>query len=211
MMSLAPEASKTCFGITLGAGRAFPMRQSKPHKSPFMGFPKCRVNIIIEYADGTKQKVSTDESWKLTANGPIRANNEFDGEEYDARMELGDWSVVGYDDSKWIWSKRTDIPMAELIGQPAPNMRVLNTLKPKSINTISDGRYIIDFGQNMAGWIQMKVRGNSGDTIRIKFAEKLNPDGTLYLANFRDALSEDIYVCNGNEIPRLSRYSRILW
>ncbi len=199
MMSLAPEASKTCFGIALGAGRAFPMRQSKPHKSPFMGFPKCRVNIIIEYADGTKQKVSTDESWKLTANGPIRANNEFDGEEYDARMELGDWSVVGYDDSKWIWSKRTDIPMAELIGQPAPNMRVLNTLKPKSINTISGGRYIIDFGQNMAGWIQMKVRGNSGDTIRIKFAEKLNPDGTLYLANFRDALSEDIYVCNGKE------------
>ena len=98
MMTLAPEESVSCLGIVLGTGRAFPMRQSKPHKWPFMGFPKCRVNVIVEYADGTRQTFATDEKWALSVSGPIRANNEYDGEEYDARMELGDWATVGYDD-----------------------------------------------------------------------------------------------------------------
>ena len=197
-----PVDTAACFGIVLGTGRAFPMRQSKPHKWPFMGFPKCRVNIVVEYVDGTKQTFATDEKWMMTNAGPIRANNEYDGEEYDARKELCGWASVGYDDSKWMKAERSAIPMAELIGQPAPNMRVLSTIKPVSMNSIGNGRKILDFGQNMAGWIQMNVRGKAGDTIRIKFAEKLNPDGTLYLANFRDALSEDIYVCNGKEEGR---------
>lgn len=190
---------KACLGIVLGSGRAFPMRQSKPHKWPFMGFPKCRVQVIVEYADGKTQHITSDESWRLTANGPIRANNEYDGETFDARMALGNWAAVGYDDSKWMKAERTDIPMAEVIGQPAPNMKVVRTVKPVTIKPLGANRHIIDFGQNMAGWVKMNMRGKAGDTIRIKFAEKLNPDGTLYLDNFRDALSEDIYVCDGKE------------
>ena len=190
---------EACLGIVLGTGRAFPMRQSKPHKWPFLGFPKCRINVVVEYSDGTTQNFTTDEKWKLTAQGPIRANNEYDGEEYDARHDLGAWATVGYDDSAWMKAERTDIPRGELIGQPAPNMHVVTTMKPVAMTPLPDGRRILDFGQNMAGWIAMNVRGNAGDTIRIKFAEKLNADGTLYLDNFRDALSEDIYVCNGKE------------
>ena len=202
MMTLAPEESVSCLGIVLGTGRAFPMRQSKPHKWPFMGFPKCRVNVIVEYADGTRQTFATDEKWALSVSGPIRANNEYDGEEYDARMELGDWATVGYDDSHWMRAERTSIPMAELIGTPAPNMKVMSTVPAVSMRRLDSGQYIIDFGQNMAGWVRMNVRGNAGDTIRLKFAERLNADGTLYLKNFRDALSEDIYVCNGRENGR---------
>lgn len=200
---------KACLGIVLGNGRAFPMRQSKPYKCPFMGFPKCRINVIVEYVDGTQQTFSTDEKWLLTANGPIRSNNEYDGEEYDARMILADetgnpnaWAKVGYDASKWQKAERTDIPQAELIGQPAPNMTAVK-YEPSADQEIKlmphNGNTIVDFGQNMAGWVQLKMHGNAGDTIRIKFAEKLNPDGSLYLDNFRDALSEDVYVCSGKE------------
>ena len=202
MTALAPQPSTSCIGIVLGAGRAFPMRQSKPYKCPFMGFPKCRVNIIVEYADGTKQKFCTDEKWSITANGPIRSNNEYDGETYDARLELGEWATTGYDDKEWMKAERTDIPLGEVIGQPAPNMQVVKTIKPVSVTRAGKLCHIIDFGQNTAGWIKMNMRGKAGDTIRVKFAEKLRADGTLYLDNLRDALSEDIYICNGKEEGR---------
>ena len=81
-------------------------------------------------------------------------------------------------------------------------MKVMSTVPAVSMRRLDSGQYIIDFGQNMAGWVRMNVRGNAGDTIRLKFAERLNADGTLYLKNFRDALSEDIYVCNGSENGR---------
>lgn len=191
-------AKKTAIGITLGNGRMFTMRQHKPSKSPAFGFPKCRINIIVEYADGSTQRLTTDDSWKVTADGPIRANNEYDGEEYDARKELGMWKTVGYDDSKWLKVDRADIPYGALRGQMTPNM-IQEKLDIKPVVNIVNGKTIVDFGQNISGWISFVPKGKEGDTIKIKYAEKLNPDGTLYTDNLRDAISEDIYICNGKE------------
>ncbi|MBQ5605997.1 MAG: family 78 glycoside hydrolase catalytic domain, partial [Prevotella sp.] len=132
------------------------------------------------------------------AEGPIRANNEYDGEEYDARMELTGWTEVGYDDSKWLKAERAEIPYGALRSQMTPNMTE-EKLNIKPIVTNVNGKTIIDFGQNMAGWLSFVPRGNAGDTIKIKYAEKLNADGTLYTENLRDAISEDIYICNGKE------------
>ena len=186
---------KTCLGIALGNGRYFPMQQHKAYKIHTFGYPKCRINVIVEYADGTTQRLQTDDKgWKVTTNGPIRANNEYDGEEYDARMEMKGWSEVGYDDSKWLNVERTDIPQAYLRAQMTPGMKVLQQIQPASINGS-----IVDIGQNIAGWLKVRVRGQKGDTIRIVYAEKLNTDGTLYRENFRNARSTDIYICNGEE------------
>ena len=184
-----------CLGIVLGNGRYFPMQQHKPYKIHTFGFPKCRINVIVEYIDGSTQRLQTDvKGWKITADGPIRANNEYDGEEYDARMEITGWSEVGFDDSSWLKAERTDIPQAYLRAQMTPGMRVLQQITPQSLKG-----NIIDIGQNIAGWLKVKVRGQKGDTIRMVYAEKLNADGTLYRDNFRNARSMDIYVCNGDE------------
>ncbi len=160
----------------------------------------------MEYTDGTTQRLQTDDKgWKITADGPIRANNEYDGEEYDARKELLGWNWVGYDDSKWQNAERTDIPQAYLRAQMTPGMKVLQQIQPQSLKG-----NIVDIGQNIAGWLKVKVRGQRGDTIRIVYAEKLNAtphsdqrsenaDGTLFRENFRNARSTDIYVCNGEE------------
>ena len=189
------HTSNICLGIVLGNGRLFPMQQHKPYKIHSFGYPKCRINVIVEYTDGTTQRLQTDDKgWKVTANGPIRANNEYDGEEYDARMEMRGWSEVGFDDSKWMKAERTDIPQAYLRSQMTPGMKVLQQINPQSLN----GR-IVDVGQNIAGWLKVRVRGQKGDTIRIVYAEKLNNDGSLYRENFRNARSTDIYVCNGEE------------
>jgi alpha-L-rhamnosidase len=184
-----------CLGIILGNGRYFPMQQHKPYKIHTFGYPKCRINVIVEYTDGTTQRLQTDDkNWKVTAEGPIRANNEYDGEEYDARMEMTGWSEVGYDDSKWLKAERTDIPQAYLRAQMTSGMKVLQQIQPASIKG-----NIVDIGQNIAGWLKIRMRGQKGDTIRIVYAEKLNADGTLYRDNFRNARSTDIYVCNGEE------------
>lgn len=188
-----------CLGIVLGNGRYFPMQQHKPYKIPVFGLPKCRINVVVEYEDGTTQRLQTDDKgWKVTANGPIRANNEYDGEEYDARMELTGWSEVGYDDSRWLKAERTDIPTGQLRGQMTPGMSVRSTRAPQSVVN-RDTSAIVDLGRNLAGWLKVRVRGQRGDTLRIVYAEKLNADGTLYRENFRNARSTDVYVCNGDE------------
>lgn len=190
---------KSCVAIVLGNGRQFPMRLEKAYKTPFFGYPKCRINIRIDYEDGSHDVWATDPTWRLTYDGPIRANNEYDGEEYDARHELAGWTRVGYDDSRWQAAERCAVPEGTLRPQPTEGMTEQVYGHPHSLTRSQDGRVVIDFGQNMAGWIGFIPRGRAGDTLRIRYAEKLNADGTLYRDNLRNALSEDIYVCSGRE------------
>ena len=192
-------SQKSCLGIVLGNGRLFPMQQHKPYKIPVFGLPKCRINVIVEYEDGSTQRLQTDDKgWRVTANGPIRANNEYDGEEYDACMELDGWNEVGFDDGAWLNAERTDIPTGQLRGQMTEGMTVCSTVQPRMVSR-HEASAIVDMGQNMSGWLKVRARGQKGDTIRIVYAEKLNADGTLYRENFRNAYSTDVYVCSGHE------------
>lgn len=185
--------SVTAIGITLGNGRFFAPRQDKPYKNNTFGLPKCRMNLILEYEDGSTQRLVTDETWRVSANGPISANNEYDGEQYDARKELGAWTMPYYDDSQWMQAERSAIPTGTLRGRVTPGMKATGPIRP----TDHIGSTILDFGQNLAGWVSLAPKGKAGDTIRIRYAEQLNEDGTLYTDNLRDARSEDIYICNG--------------
>lgn len=189
-------------GVMLGNGRYYTMRQHyKPYKIPTFGYPKLRLNLIIEYADGRTQRVvTTEKGWRLTADGPIRSNNEYDGEIYDARKELGDWTCVDYDDSSWLEPQRVAIPYGTLRGNRAPNMRVMKRLSAVRVERFGR-RHIVDFGQNMAGWVRIRLRhGREGDTIRIRYAELLKDGGReLDVENLRHSRSTDYYICNGRE------------
>ena len=205
------QKNKGCLGVILGNGRAVPMRYAKHSKCPFFGFPKCRVELLVTYADGKTQRLSSSEkTWKATAEGPIRSNNEYDGEVYDALMEMGGWSEVGFDDSRWQQAELAEVPIGALYPQTAKNQRAtalsgqeMRILRPGAAASCSAGdggkTVVMDLGQNIAGWISLRVRGEKGDTIRIKYAERLNADTTLYVDNLRDAETEDVYICNGNE------------
>ena len=193
-------SEKNAIAIKLGNGRMFPMRQEKAYKTTFFGYPKCRINVKVEYEDGKTDTWSTNNTWKLSFEGPVRSNNEYDGEEYDARKEdaLLGWNLAGFDDSKWRYAERCAVPEGTLTAQPMEGMEEKPYGHPVSMTQRHD-TLIVDFGQNMAGWIGFNVRGRQGDTIRVKYAEKLKADGSLYLDNLRNAISEDIYVCNGKE------------
>jgi len=161
---------ENAIGVTLGNGRFYTMRQNyKPYKIPTFGYPKLRLNLILEYTDGSKETISTNTSWKLTTEGPIRSNNEYDGEEYDARKELENWTQNGYDDKNWMPAQRVSIPSGTLRAQMMPGMKVMDTLKPSSIKKLGD-KYILDFGQNMAGWGRFRIKGQAGDNLRFPLA-----------------------------------------
>ena len=198
---VTPQLQKeNAIGVTLGNGRFYTMRQNyKPYKIPTFGYPKLRLNLIVEYMDGSKETIATNASWKLTTEGAIRSNNEYDGEEYDARKELGNWTQSGYDDKGWIAAQRVSIPSGTLRAQIMPGMKVMDTLKPVSIQKLGD-KYILDFGQNMAGWVRFRIKGEAGDSIRLRFAETLQANGELFIRNLRDARSTDTYIVSGREV-----------
>ena len=205
VINVMPELqkkSKQCLGVILGNGRAVPMRYSKHSKCPFFGFPKCRVELIVTYADGRTQRISSSEkTWKATAEGPIRSNNEYDGETYDARRELRGWDMPGYDDSSWLQAERTALPQGTLRGAMMPGMKVVRTLRPVSVARTDDGRWVVDMGQNMAGWLRVRIGGGhkEGDSVVIRFAEKLDDKGCVWTENLRHAQSTDRYYCSGRE------------
>lgn len=185
-------------GAVLGNGRFFTMRQNyKPAKINTFGYPKLLLQLEVEYNDGKKMTVISDESWKLNVNGPIRTNNEYDGEEYDATKELGNWTLKGYKPQNWISPQLVKAPPGVLVAQMNPPMRVMKTIIPKSITPISNDRYILDMGQNFSGWIKMRVTGKKGTIVTLRFAESLQPDGQLYIANLRDAKVTDKYTLKG--------------
>nr|WP_245652379.1 alpha-L-rhamnosidase [Rufibacter tibetensis] len=191
------KSGKNAIGTVLGNGRFYTMRQYKPYKNKTFGYPKMLLNLVIEYTDGTSEKIRTEESWKMTADGPIRTNNEYDGEEYDARKEMPGWNAVGFDDSKWRQAEYVQEPDGEIEAQMNEPMKVMETLKPVSVKLLKPGTYILDMGQNMVGWLKMKVQGKQGDQVTLKFAEVLNEKGELALENIRDAKVTDVYTLKG--------------
>lgn len=192
------QNGKNAIGTILGNGRFFAMRQhEKPYKIKTFGFPKMLMNIHITYKDGSTANIDTDDSWKGTADGPIRANNEYDGEEYDATKEFLGWNNVGFDDSKWLKAEFVQEPTGVIEAQMNENIKVMQTLKPVAIHKLSNGRYVLDMGQNMVGWLQLKVKGQKGQQIKMRFAESLQENGELFTANLRNAKCTDLYIVKG--------------
>ncbi len=192
------RSGKNAVGAILGNGRFFAMRQNeKPFKIKTFGFPKMLMNIHIVYSDGSTANIDTDDSWKGTADGPIRTNNEYDGEEYDATKELKGWNTVGFVDAKWLKAEFVQEPSGRIEAQMNENIKVMNSLRPIAIKKISGVRYILDMGQNMVGWLQIKVQGAKGQQIKLRFAESLQDNGELFTANLRNAKCTDLYKLKG--------------
>ena len=128
-------------GVMLGNGRFYAPRSTVPTGTTSYGFPKLLFQMRIEYEDGTSAEVVSDETWKLTTDGPIRANNEYDGEEYDARMEMPGWSAPGFDDCAMAGgARRSRRPGGVLAAQMIEPIRVTETLKPIALTAAAAGR-----------------------------------------------------------------------
>jgi len=191
------RSGNNAVGVILGNGRYFAPRKISPGNVPILGHPKLMLQMRIEYDDGSTSDVVSDEGWKLTADGPIRANNEFDGEEYDARMEMPGWNGVGFDDSIWNGAEPVDPPGGALQSQMIEPMRVVEIRQPVKITNPKPGMYLVDMGQAYYGTVRLKVSGPAGTRVQMRSAYNVNPDGTLRARDNRTALSTDVYTLRG--------------
>ena len=151
------------------------------------------VQLVLQYADGSRQQIVTDGSWRV-GTGPITSDDLLDGESYDARKELPSLAVVAQHGVSPLVKPLTRIA---LNAQQSPSVRKIQELRPLTIKEIPKGSFIFDLGQNMVGWAKLKVQGPRGTKVRIRFAEMLNPDGSIYVTNLRSAKATDTYTLNG--------------
>ena len=159
--------------------------------------PKLRVQLRVEYADGTRETVATDETWKLSY-GPIREGDVQQGETYDARLEMPGWDRVGFDDSRWQSVAVSVVTNLVLGVSPSPPVRKQQEIKPVKLTQPRPGVYVFDLGQNIAGWARIKVAGKRGTKIVLRISGMLNPDGTIYTDYLREARAVDTYYLKGD-------------
>ena len=184
-------------GAWLGNGRYYAPRLRVPTATRTYGYPKLLMQLAIHYGDGRVEHVVSDGRWKLTVDGPIRANNDYDGETYDARREMPGWAEPGFDDAAWRPAAPVDAPGGRLAAQMIQPMRVTETIKPVKLTEPAPGTYVFDLGQNMVGWCRLKVAGARGTEVVLRHSEAIRPDGTLYMDNLRGAKVTDRFILAG--------------
>jgi alpha-L-rhamnosidase len=163
--------------------------------------PRFLAQMVLVYSDGSKEIIASDDSWKVTS-GPILESDMLMGESYDARRELTDWSLPGYNDTFWQAADIFPDDRAALVATNGPAVKRQEELRPVHIHKIPDlvnPRWIFDLGQNMVGWVRLRINGSKGITVTLRYAEVLNPDGTIYTTNLRTARNIDYYTLKEGE------------
>jgi alpha-L-rhamnosidase len=144
---------------------------------------KLAAILLITYADGSEETIVTDGNWKATQDGPIRKSDWKDGDIVDARKELSGWTELGYDDSGWqpVYPASYEGALVPSEGEP---IREQERLTPEVITT-PDGSTVLDFKQNLFGYVEFSVTGASGHTVKLTHGETLDEKGNFTLKNLR--------------------------
>jgi alpha-L-rhamnosidase len=188
---------KNAIGITLADG--WYKGRIGGHPNNFYGDQRAVLfELQLMYEDGRQEIVITDDSWRVDT-GPILMASIYDGETYDARLEKEGWSTSSYDDNDWLPVSILDHGKQMLVPQENVPTKVMRKLKPITLLRTPAGEDILDFGQNMVGWVSFSVKASEGTIIALTHAEVLDQDGNLYTDNLRSAKQTTRYVCRGSE------------
>ena len=196
------SAGENCMGVILGDGwyrgaiNVASLRNAHGEKVALLS------QLRISYADGTTQFVTSDENWK-TSTGPIVKSDPKKGEIYDAKLEMAGWNEVGFDDAQWRKVNLADFGYDNLIPSESVPVRKKETFKPERVFTTPAGEEVIDFGQNLAGIVRMRVAGESGTRVKLTHSEVLDEDGNFALDYFGTAVGGafsqvDEYILKGD-------------
>jgi alpha-L-rhamnosidase len=158
--------------------------------------PEILAQLVITFSDGSRERIGTDEQWQART-GAIRHADLLMGERHDLRLEPHGWDTPGFDASDWRSVRSRDRDARTLAADPGPPVRVTEEIAPAAITRDSLGRQVVDFGQNLPGWVRIKIDGSPGTTVRVRHAEVLAEDGGLYTENLRTARQIDEYTTSG--------------
>jgi len=152
--------------------------------------------LHIIYKDGTEEMVTSDENWKSSTGG-IQSSEIYHGKIYDATKEKIGWKNAGYDDKRWSGIKEKEYDNTILVATYNEPVKKHETFKPVKIFKIPAGEQVIDFGQNLVGFVSIKVSGKSGDSVKIVHAEVLDRKGNFYTENLRAAKQQNVFILSG--------------
>ena len=194
------QAGQNTIGVIVGNG--------------WYGLPKILLQCEVNYVDGSHDIIYTHSAsadppngpWSVT-NGPILANGVYDGETYDARLEKAGWDTPsgtlaqGNADvdsaDEWTTPQSVPAPGGKLVSQTIDPIKIVAAIEPKTMSEPKPGIFVYDIGQNMAGWTQLRVSGDRGARVALRFAESLAEDGTVDQRNLRTAAATDMYILKG--------------
>ncbi len=203
---------KNAIGVILGDGRFYAPRRLIPAPTVSFGAPRLILQLHVRLDDGSVQSVVSNNHWKATDCGPICANNEYDGEVYDARLRMPGWDRPDFNAANWQPATVLKSPGGRLVSQFSQPIQVTQILHPKKLLEIAPGKWIFDMGQNMAGWCRVTVPdAPAGTIIILRHGESLTYNGKytvdlnkhkkgrvhLFVANLRSAKQTDTLILNG--------------
>lgn len=187
-------------GVTLGVGWYSGYLAWGDSKNHFGSRTGLLFQLNIRYTDGTEEVIVSDNSWK-SSTGSILYAEIYHGETIDARKEKEGWYNAAYDDHTWsgvqLSSDNNKNNLVATINEP---VKKHEQFKPVRIFTTPAGEKVMDFGQNLVGWVQVRLKGNAGDSIVLQHAEVLDKNGNFYTANLRLARQRNTYFFKGNGI-----------
>lgn len=206
------KSGKNALGIILGNGfygQSISWKNDpESERDLSYGIPAVRLKVLVNYKDGSQQEFHTDENWKVST-GPTVFDNVYGGDTYDARYELGAWNMVEYDASGWSEVKIANPKTDELSNQMIPPIRELKEIAPVRVFKAPDGQWIVDFGQNIAGWVEIQVKEKEGQLIDMYMTEALTKDSLdIFFGSTgggANGLKQNLkYICKGNEVETWS-------
>lgn len=192
------QSGKNAIAVALGNGWYRGIIGFDNNKNVYGKDIALLMQIQIVYTDGTIEKIGTDASWK-SSTGEIQSAEIYNGETIDARLEKKGWKLANYPDADWssvILGKQS---MNNLVATENELVKKHEIFQPKKIFTTPKGEKVIDFGQNLVGWVTLKVKGKAGDKITISHAEVLDKLGNFYTENLRAAICQNTYILKGGE------------
>lgn len=194
-------------GVILGSGRYNKAKGTWGDTLAFKG------KLVITYVDGRKEYVVSDTSWTCYGNGPVRNDDMFMGEYYDANYEVDGWTEIGFAENAWykiLWNNAQvyEDVQGNLSASYSEPVRCVQEIAPVCVTEPIQDIYVYDFGQNINGVCRIKVTGQKGQVITLRYAETLNEEtmscrddeiGTIWTQNLYMADNTDYYVLKGND------------
>jgi len=192
------KEGQNAIGVMLGNGWYRGIIGYSNRKNVYGSDIALLMQVEITYEDGSKTTIVSDGTWK-SSTGEVVYSEIYNGETIDHNKDQPGWAQTGFDDSKWSGVKVQDYPKSILIATYNEMVKKHETFKPVRIFKTPKNEHVIDFGQNLVGWVVLKVKGKAGDKITVSHAEVLDKLGNFYTENLRAAKAQDTYILKGGE------------
>ncbi|MEA5257918.1 family 78 glycoside hydrolase catalytic domain [Arcicella aquatica] len=191
------NVGKNAIGATLGSGW-YRTRLAWVHQQNIYGKETVLLfQLELTYADGSKETVISDNSWKV-AESDITYAEIYNGETIDARKRIANWTSVGFNDSNWKNAVEKTFPIDYINASVNEPIKKHESFKPVKVFKATNGETILDFGQNLVGWVTLTAQGKAGDKITLSHFEMMDKFGNPYFTNLRSAKAQATYILSGN-------------